>query len=440
MKHKPLRRIKHLSDRELLAKTRDLVGAHQRLTAELLEHLAEMDHRKLFLQEGCPSLFIYCVEVLHLAEGAAYRRITAARLSRRFPVILEHVAGGSLHLTALTLLAPHLTPENHRQVLRRARHMSKKQVEVLVAKLAPKPPVATSVRKLPQGVVGGNGVESGGALWAVGGAGGTLSSLEDRGAGESPVSRDPHPPRARALAEVHYKVSFTADPETMALLKQAQDLLRHQMPASDPAEIMKLALRQLVATLEAKKCARVCRPRALPEDSSTNIAKLPLSPTSRHIPSAVKRQVWTRDRARCAFVAANGRRCSETGFLEYHHVTPYARGGNATAANIQLRCRAHNVYEAGLEFGGWRPDRVRESEGGYWVLARAHPASPCEDSPRGELDALAVLDCGGGGSAWLPIACQMVHRFNGFFEPVEYYVFCFFFSAAGNNTLLRINR
>jgi 5-methylcytosine-specific restriction endonuclease McrA len=66
------------------------------------------------------------------------------------------------------------------------------------------------------------------------------------------------------------------------------------------------------------------------------------SPRSRYIPAAVRRAVWARDGGQCAFVAANGRRCPERGFLEFHHVEPYAAGGAATVDNIQLRCRSHN--------------------------------------------------------------------------------------------------
>jgi len=46
-----------------------------------------------------------------------------------------------------------------------------------------------------------------------------------------------------------------------------------------------------------------------------------------------------------------GRRCAERGFLERHHVEPHAVGGEATVDNIQLRCRAHNAYEAELFYG-----------------------------------------------------------------------------------------
>lgn len=66
---------------------------------------------------------------------------------------------------------------------------------------------------------------------------------------------------------------------------------------------------------------------------------------SRRIPAAERRPVWTRDDGRCAFVGADGR-CSETGFLEFHHVVPFAAGGPGTLDNLQLRCRAHNAYEA----------------------------------------------------------------------------------------------
>jgi hypothetical protein len=62
--------------------------------------------------------------------------------------------------------------------------------------------------------------------------------------------------------------------------------------------------------------------------------------------------VWKRDGGRCAFVAKDGRRCAETGGIEFHHIDPYALGGEATVGNISLRCRAHNAFEAEAWFGG----------------------------------------------------------------------------------------
>ena len=62
--------------------------------------------------------------------------------------------------------------------------------------------------------------------------------------------------------------------------------------------------------------------------------------------------VWARDQGRCAFVGSEGR-CAERGFLEFHHLVPYAAGGDATVDTIALRCRRHNAYEAELELGSF---------------------------------------------------------------------------------------
>jgi len=58
-----------------------------------------------------------------------------------------------------------------------------------------------------------------------------------------------------------------------------------------------------------------------------------------------------RDDGRCGFIGKGGRRCNERAFVEFHHLEPYGVGGPATVANIALRCRAHNQYEADLFYG-----------------------------------------------------------------------------------------
>ncbi|MGH9197228.1 MAG: HNH endonuclease, partial [Acidimicrobiia bacterium] len=121
----------------------------------------------------------------------------------------------------------------------------------------------------------------------------------------------------------------------------AQNLVRHRIPNGDLAAIFDLALTALLQNLAEKKLAATNRPRATREQTQG----------SRHIPASVKRAVWIRDGGRCTFVAQNSRRCNEEGFVEFHHVTPYAAGGRSTIDNIELRCRAHNSYEAELDFG-----------------------------------------------------------------------------------------
>ena len=138
-----------LSDKELLAEVKRLAERELAATADLIATLAELDARRLYLGEGCSSLFSYCTRVLHLSEHSAYGRIEAARAGRRHPVILDMLASGLVNLTTVCLLAPHLTDENHVEVLNSARHKSKREVEHLVASLRPQPAVPSVVRKLP---------------------------------------------------------------------------------------------------------------------------------------------------------------------------------------------------------------------------------------------------------------------------------------------------
>jgi hypothetical protein len=62
-------------------------------------------------------------------------------------------------------------------------------------------------------------------------------------------------------------------------------------------------------------------------------------------------------------VAANGRRCTERAFLELHHIHPHALDGPATVANISLRCRRHNAYEAELVFGPGAASCAKQASG-----------------------------------------------------------------------------
>ncbi len=139
-------------------------------------------------------------------------------------------------------------------------------------------------------------------------------------------------------------MQFTLDAETYAMLRRTQDLLRHQIPSGDVGAIFTRALRLLAGDLEKKRLATTERPR------KTAVASSP-KPGSRHIPAEVRRQVWARGGARCAFVGRDGHRCTETGRLEIHHVWPEALGGPPTVAGLELRCQSHNLYEAELIFG-----------------------------------------------------------------------------------------
>ena len=238
-------------------------------------------------------------------------------------------------LTAIGLLAPHLTPDNHQRLIDLSRHKSKREIEHLVATLRPQSAVLTVVRKLPDAPP--PRVDS-----TVPIATAVSPPLAPLALREEPPAtpREVRPPVIRSLDDQRYKVQFTMAGDTFEKLRRVQDLMLHTCPSGDVGIIFERALAILLEHLERTKLAQVSRPRQ-PRGATAE---------SRHVPAAVRRAVWDRDQGQCAFVGTRGR-CTERGFLEFHHVVPFADAGAATLENIQRRCRAHNQYESEQWFG-----------------------------------------------------------------------------------------
>jgi 5-methylcytosine-specific restriction endonuclease McrA len=341
-------RLRHrLSDQELLARLGALAGRERETLAELLAHLAALDARpSVYAAQGCGSLYTYCTQALRFSEDAACNRIDAARVCRRFPVILDMLASGAMMLTSVRLLRRHLTPENHRAILDQAKGATLQQIEILVAALAPQPDAPSLVRKLPAATIP-----------APAPAAQVATSVPPE---LSPVTR-PSPalpaagprPTVRPTAPERYRVQFTIGQGTHDKLRTLQALLRREIPDGDPGAIFDRAVTLLLEHVENKKLGVTARPRSRPpirrETDNEDIRTPP--PPSRDVPRAVKRAVWKRDGGQCAFLSVGGRRCTERTFLEFHHVKAHAKYGPATVDNISLRCRPHNQYEAELVFG-----------------------------------------------------------------------------------------
>jgi 5-methylcytosine-specific restriction endonuclease McrA len=334
-----------LSDCDLIASVHHLAAAERGATARLVASLAELDARRLYLAEGCSSLFTYCTQVLHLSEHAAYGRIEAARAARRYPVLLERLETGDITLTAIGLLAPHLTLDNHQHLIVISRHKSKREIEHIVATLRPQPPVTSAIRKLPQSVP----TRSEPSTPASAAASPLTTWAESADADPRITKHTAKPGAVKPLDAERYKVQFTVTRDTFEKLCRVRDLMRHTCLTGDVGIVFERALTMLLEHLERTKLAQVSRPRQ------------PRSATgrSRHIPATVRRAVWERDDGQCAFVGTRGR-CIERGLLEFHHIVPFADGGSATVENIQLRCRAHNQYESEQWFGTGKPSIVRE--------------------------------------------------------------------------------
>jgi hypothetical protein len=208
--------------------------------------------------------------------------------------------------------------------------------------------------------------------------------------GELPVGPAPAglPP---VTGPQQYHVQFSTVEEHVQLVERAKALMARQRPAVSLGELHLEAMRLLVASLEKRKFATgaASKPRQRdtshqPRQRDTNhhhqtrqrkadcatgrhdTDRAPNAPSasspqrSRHIPAALRREVYERDAGRCSYVDVRGERCCETRFLELHHLEPFARGGPHEASNLALRCAAHNRLAAEQDFGQELISRRRE--------------------------------------------------------------------------------
>jgi hypothetical protein len=313
-------------DDELLRRLAALLARSRRAEADLVAHIGEVDRRRLYARHASPSMFAYCTEVLHLSEAEAYVRITTARAAREHPVLLDMLRGGRLHLSGIARLVSHLTRENAADLLARAAHRSKRQIEELLAEIAPRPDVPTTIRKLPERPVANLDLRSVPAtastevlpavselrLEAPEGNRRTPELCPDRVVSTIPLAP---PSSIEPLASERYRVQFTASVD----------------------------LRQKLERLEARRFGKTKAPR--------KVLDVDASKTSRYIPAAIRRAVHVRDGGRCRYVDDEGRRCPERHRLEFHHRHPYGLGGDRSVGNLCLLCPAHNRYLAEKDYG-----------------------------------------------------------------------------------------
>ncbi|MGC4087735.1 MAG: hypothetical protein QM756_07530 [Polyangiaceae bacterium] len=335
-----------IGDRELLARTLALVGREQEVLADLIEHLGEIDQRRLYLDQACSSLFDYCHERLGFSEDEAVKRMRVARLAVRRPEVLAELRSGRIRLTGLFLLSRFAEVPNWEQVLTEARGKSRRELERLLAGYFPRADTPARVLEL-SGSRSGSEAGEGGAgegrpeakSEAEEGRPGANSETEREGSGPG-TSELRDRARVEPLSASRYRVEFTASAELYDKMERASELMSHSVGRGDWAELFERALDCLLE-VETKRRLGAGRPRA------RRILKV----GSRHVPVEDLRAVWERDSGQCTFIDAEGRRCSARRLLTIEHRIPFALGGPSTRDNLCILCSSHNAHSARRVYG-----------------------------------------------------------------------------------------
>ena len=393
-----------LSDRALLRATSTLVRHERHLQGAVIDHLGEIEARRLYLQRGCSSLFDYAVRELGYSDAAAGRRIGAVRLCADQPDARERLRDGSLTLSAAAEL---------QWAFDRQRRRGSISGTASTASTAP----ATPAGSAPE-----NAVATEDPAAACTPAVPACSAPDESAADVTPL-RTSAPPvspplvlatpadRVRPLGDGRYELKAVIDADCHQGLEQLRGLLSHVDPRMTIGQLVGRIVQEALDRHDPSRPPRRARTgsrpaegdskrapasteQAAPEpgqavtvpDAATPAGTTPTperarqptpasarspsqqgatdrraadrpKPTGavtstaksrapgRAIPAAVKRQVWQRDGGRCSYVdRQTGRRCNSRHMIEIDHILPYALGGGADPGNSRLVCRAHHRH------------------------------------------------------------------------------------------------
>jgi 5-methylcytosine-specific restriction endonuclease McrA len=353
--------LRSLADAELIERLPGLVQIERRALSDVIEHLVEMERRRLYLSSSCSSLYRYCIDRLGYAEAAALNRHRVAQLALRLPQVLDELRAGTMHLTGLFLLSKYLTAHNAAALLREARGKSRREIEQLIARWFPRADVRGRLEPLFPEVYRV-------ALAQPLRAATARTTVAPAPAATCLETGEPTRARLEPLSPSRLRVEFTARAELYEKVERARELLSHALPSGDLGELFERAVDALLEQ-ESRKRFGAGTPRKARE----------LKPGSRHVPVAIVRAVWQRDNAQCTFVGSEGCRCAERRFLTIEHRTPFAFGGPPTLENLCLLCAAHNL------------ERARQVFGEPHIYASSRRRAPAARSPKMDLSLTANL-------------------------------------------------
>lgn len=380
----------NLSDDDFVSLIDADLRDEDRALASVIARLARVEKRSIHLRQGYASMFDFCTRRLRLSAGAAHRRLVAVRLVQRYPRLLNAIRDRKLHLAAIGMLRDLFNETNIEFLVEKASGKNQRELELLVARLRPRPDAPSRIRRFPEPA---DTTGAAAASQKAHGAFAITAALEASPGGGGPVENSicatpelPHPgptpdvdtpraadrpplasvsgsreaaaapassgeplspslpaapPRRRlkrfeALSPGRNKVQFTVSDPLRERLEYALDLMSHANPSRDLAVVVDAALDLLLPALEKRRAIAPTR------GAKTRTSKRPT-----YVDKATSHEVWARDGVQCTYIAPSGERCTGRAFLERDHVTPVALTATGTqASEVRVLCGAHNRFMA----------------------------------------------------------------------------------------------
>ena len=269
-------------------------------TLVLLEHLAEIDQRRLYATLAYSSLWEYVHKALGYSEAQSSERVNAVRVMVKVPEVRAQLAAGNLTLTSTAKLASHARREN----------LQPAETAALLDQISGK------------------------------------SSREIEKVFVAQSSAPQKPDRACVITPELTRITIEVDSDFLALVGRMKELNGNR--ALSFQEVFEAGMKDYIKKRDIKKktesVARAREVRGVKREES------------RYIAMKVRQTIRERSGDRCEYTE-NGRRCESKSGLEFDHIEPHALGGANTEENLRHYCKCHNTLAAINEFGAVKMGR-----------------------------------------------------------------------------------
>ncbi len=350
--------VKSLGNTALIEEIRKAAKNEQDLTLQVIELIAEINRRKIFLKLSFSSLFDFVTKDLGYEPSSAMRRIQAARAISEIPELRKKIADRSLSLSVVSQGQNFLNKKasdsgkkisiaEKTELFKKLENKSTREAEKELFKLAPEL---------------------------------CLKSKEQE----------------KILSENLTELRFVIDTETKEKMDELKLWMSHQNPNMTQAQFFKVMVEKLHGQLAKKKSAqdkpaqdksvqskspqdksgqdnltqkkskqnksnqnKSTDPSQIEQDAIITCAEplsedsegkpnlvarnKPSQKRSRYISASVKKLVWQRDQGCCQFVdPGTQKKCQSRYQIQLDHVLPFRHLGESSVENLRLYCGRHN--------------------------------------------------------------------------------------------------
>ena len=339
-----MKKLPQLSNEMLHSHTLSAASNEKSATLVLLDHLGEIDRRRLYAIMGYSSLWLYVNKALGYSETQASERVSAMRLIVKMPDVKKALETGKISLTSAAKLAAHVRRE----------------------KTEP-----SETNSLLKAIIG-------------------KSSREVERIFASETSDSTRPDQLKAITSETTRITIDVGHEFLAMMNRVKELKGHA--GSGAQELFKISMQELIKRYEVKHATKLV-PEQVPEqklsletkrspireyrkkvkqgmDADTGLlvaltieSELPAqkvllapppvtNPKSRYISINIRNRIRLRSGDQCEYIdSISKRRCNCKTKLQFDHITPYSFGGLTAFENIRHYCVSHNQLSAIRQFG-----------------------------------------------------------------------------------------